>query len=183
MSTTPAGWYDDGHGAWRWWDGAAWTAHVQTQSPVSTAVEAAQPAKPRLRIVFVVLGAVVVVGIVLATILAVTVFGFLGSRSGGTAIGEDADVRAAESAVVLYDESWSTADCAKYQQSTTADFRDAAGLADCASFTTLADQVSASTDGYTVTVSTSAAEADGSVSVRTTETYSSLYDQNGDRLD
>ncbi|MGA7147103.1 MAG: DUF2510 domain-containing protein, partial [Microbacterium sp.] len=28
MATTPPGWYDDGHGALRWWDGAGWTAHV-----------------------------------------------------------------------------------------------------------------------------------------------------------
>ncbi|MFE5408527.1 DUF2510 domain-containing protein [Microbacterium sp. NPDC056569] len=28
MTTTPPGWYDDGHGALRWWDGARWTEHV-----------------------------------------------------------------------------------------------------------------------------------------------------------
>lgn len=29
MSTsTPPGWYDDGHGALRWWDGAQWTEHT-----------------------------------------------------------------------------------------------------------------------------------------------------------
>ena len=26
--TTPAGWYDDGRGAMRWWDGTQWTDHV-----------------------------------------------------------------------------------------------------------------------------------------------------------
>lgn len=30
MSTTPPGWYDDGNGALRWWDGAQWTEHVHT---------------------------------------------------------------------------------------------------------------------------------------------------------
>ncbi|MET0860943.1 MAG: DUF2510 domain-containing protein [Microbacterium sp.] len=30
MATTPPGWYDDGRGALRWWDGAQWTEHVQT---------------------------------------------------------------------------------------------------------------------------------------------------------
>ena len=25
MATTPPGWYDDGRGALRWWDGAQWT--------------------------------------------------------------------------------------------------------------------------------------------------------------
>lgn len=29
MTTTPPGWYDDGHGALRWWDGARWTEHAQ----------------------------------------------------------------------------------------------------------------------------------------------------------
>ena len=30
MSTRPPGWYDDGRGALRWWDGTQWTEHVQT---------------------------------------------------------------------------------------------------------------------------------------------------------
>ena len=29
MTTTPPGWYDDGTGTQRWWDGSAWTEHVQ----------------------------------------------------------------------------------------------------------------------------------------------------------
>jgi hypothetical protein len=29
MSQTPAGWYDDGQGAQRWWDGTRWTEHTQ----------------------------------------------------------------------------------------------------------------------------------------------------------
>ena len=33
MTTTPPGWYDDGHGALRWWDGAQWTEHVATPDP------------------------------------------------------------------------------------------------------------------------------------------------------
>lgn len=34
MTTTPAGWYDDGRGAQRWWDGTQWTDHVQTPGAV-----------------------------------------------------------------------------------------------------------------------------------------------------
>ncbi|WP_127472951.1 DUF2510 domain-containing protein [Microbacterium sulfonylureivorans] len=30
MATTPPGWYDDGHGGLRWWDGSQWTEHVAT---------------------------------------------------------------------------------------------------------------------------------------------------------
>ncbi|GAA5144177.1 hypothetical protein GCM10023340_11400 [Nocardioides marinquilinus] len=29
MSQTPAGWYDDGQGTQRWWDGTRWTEHTQ----------------------------------------------------------------------------------------------------------------------------------------------------------
>src|SRR4051794_9629827 len=31
--TTAPGWYDDGHGAMRWWDGANWTEHVAEPDP------------------------------------------------------------------------------------------------------------------------------------------------------
>jgi hypothetical protein len=33
MTSTSPGWYDDGHGAIRWWDGAVWTEHVATPDP------------------------------------------------------------------------------------------------------------------------------------------------------
>ena len=38
MAMKPPGWYDDGRGALRWWDGAQWTEHVQTPDP-ETAVD------------------------------------------------------------------------------------------------------------------------------------------------
>lgn len=34
--TTPPGWYDDGSGHQRWWDGRQWTAHVQTTVATTT---------------------------------------------------------------------------------------------------------------------------------------------------
>ncbi|MFT4136972.1 DUF2510 domain-containing protein [Microbacterium sp.] len=37
MTTTPPGWYDDGHGVQRWWDGQAWTEHVQPEAAVPAA--------------------------------------------------------------------------------------------------------------------------------------------------
>ncbi|GAA2009779.1 DUF2510 domain-containing protein [Microbacterium ulmi] len=43
--TTPPGWYDDGHGAVRWWDGGAWTAHVQPPTAVPVAIPGATPSQ------------------------------------------------------------------------------------------------------------------------------------------
>lgn len=44
MTTTPPGWYDDGHGATRWWDGSRWTEHTshpeQATSKVGRAASA-----------------------------------------------------------------------------------------------------------------------------------------------
>lgn len=37
MTTTPPGWYDDGHGAMRWWDGSQWTEHVAQPDPEPSA--------------------------------------------------------------------------------------------------------------------------------------------------
>src|SRR5690606_15187691 len=33
VTGTTAGWYDDGSGAMRWWDGRAWTDRVQAPPP------------------------------------------------------------------------------------------------------------------------------------------------------
>jgi hypothetical protein len=50
MTTTSPGWYDDGHGAIRWWDGTAWTEHVAPRPadhpvPSPTAATAPPPAE------------------------------------------------------------------------------------------------------------------------------------------
>src|SRR6478735_2499503 len=37
MTTMPPGWYDDGHSALRWWDGAQWTEHVAEPDEGGTA--------------------------------------------------------------------------------------------------------------------------------------------------
>ncbi len=35
----PAGWYDDGSGAQRWWDGTGWTEHIADPTPPTPAYE------------------------------------------------------------------------------------------------------------------------------------------------
>lgn len=55
MANAPAGWYDDGSGTMKWWDGAQWTEHVHPDSgdnaPVgvveSIKADAASGAVPR----------------------------------------------------------------------------------------------------------------------------------------
>ncbi|HPU12297.1 MAG TPA: DUF2510 domain-containing protein [Aeromicrobium sp.] len=41
MSTpiTPAGWYDDGHGSLRWWDGSQWTEHTAPLAPTEPTIQ------------------------------------------------------------------------------------------------------------------------------------------------
>ncbi|PRA78645.1 DUF2510 domain-containing protein [Microbacterium sp. MYb66] len=39
--TTPAGWYDDGSGRQRWWDGEQWTEHFAPQTPDTPEASAA----------------------------------------------------------------------------------------------------------------------------------------------
>ena len=44
MAMKPPGWYDDGRGALRWWDGAQWTEHVQTPDHEHETTDAAASA-------------------------------------------------------------------------------------------------------------------------------------------
>ncbi|MCW2816951.1 MAG: hypothetical protein JWN84_4406 [Nocardioides sp.] len=43
QGTTPPGWYDDGQGAQRWWDGNGWTDHTQ---PADVTQMGPQPTQP-----------------------------------------------------------------------------------------------------------------------------------------
>ena len=91
MTTVPPGWYDDGHGGTRWWDGAGWTEHLALPAAVEpvqsdalagaspywggepsddqldpvASVSSSEPGRPRPWIAWVVFGAVGL-GLVLA---------------------------------------------------------------------------------------------------------------------
>src|SRR5688572_15011097 len=107
MSKAP-GWYDDGRGELRWWDGTQWTEHVQTPDPDpadgaepmlppeladaegpadyeegegGAFLSATEPTRSRLWIVWVVAG-VVLLGIVITLSVLVPML-FLSGSSGG----------------------------------------------------------------------------------------------------
>jgi hypothetical protein len=44
MSTTPAGWYDDGSGRQRWWDGQQWTEHFAPETAATSEDESVSDA-------------------------------------------------------------------------------------------------------------------------------------------
>ncbi|HEX5856514.1 MAG TPA: DUF2510 domain-containing protein [Microbacterium sp.] len=48
MTSTPAGWYDDGHGSLRWWDGDQWTEHTQSAAGAGPDAGAAASDEPGL---------------------------------------------------------------------------------------------------------------------------------------
>lgn len=44
--TTPAGWYPDGQGGQRWWDGTRWTEHTQPGAPQAPQTPQSGPTAP-----------------------------------------------------------------------------------------------------------------------------------------
>ncbi|KAF2412037.1 hypothetical protein B1729_17160 [Microbacterium sp. B35-04] len=197
MTTTPPGWYDDGHDATRWWDGTRWTEHVAepgatdgqataTARSAPTAIAPAPPpapAKSRLWIVWVVLGVVVLAIVILAATLVPRLIAGLdaaGPLGSGTAT--DPDQRAAVATVELYDEAWQDADCESYAASTTESFRTQSGLADCSAFETEAETFTDSVEDYEIDVTDVRRDGDAIV-VTTTETYTALVDEDGAPLD
>lgn len=192
MTTTPPGWYDDGHGAVRWWDGARWTEHAQPAAPqhpsaVSTTPAAPgwQPASPpsggrsKLWILWLVLG-LLALGAVVTALFAIPAVLSLVGGSGAVAPGDD-DERAAVAAVELHDTAWNTADCALYEEATTENFRGTGGFPDCDDFVAEAEYFTATTDDYRLVVTDVSREGDAIV-VETSETFDSFVDESGEEL-
>lgn len=133
----PAGWYDDGRGALRYWDGAAWTEH--THQP---AVPAAKPRGGNVAPwVWWTSGAVLAV--VLISVVSLTI---------ATAMrpNPNADVRAA---VAAFDEAWLAEDCDALWSVTTSGYRDGSAFYVCEDFTLRAQDVNAEYEDYYVWVS------------------------------
>lgn len=207
MGTTPSGWYDDGHGTMRWWDGARWTDHVApagtdthvdvpppadggfapqgsavTDSPPVAPPAPIPPTKSKLWIVWAVLGVVVLGVLILAAVFIPRLFvGLLGQGAGA---GGDltADQQAAVAATQLYNDAWQDADCDAYMSSTTEAFRTQSGLTDCSAFESQAEAFAVAADDYTVTL-VDVQEEGGTILVGTTETYTLLLDEEGTPLD
>ncbi|MFB7884885.1 DUF2510 domain-containing protein [Microbacterium sp. NPDC056057] len=206
MTTTPPGWYDDGHGANRWWDGTRWTEHVagadasaaapaalpgaladgvaHDGAAVTTVAAPPEPRKSNRWVVWVVVGAVVLV-LLIAAAVAIPLLTLGAARLGGLAGGgtpADADQTAAVAAVELYDDAWQDADCEAFMAATTEAFRAQAGLADCSAFETEAESFGDAVEDYEVEV-TDVRDTDEAIVVSTTETYSRLVDEGGNALD
>ena len=192
MTTTPAGWYDDGHGAVRWWDGAQWTEH--THEPTGPGAASASsyygatpggphlPAPPsphrksNLWVMWIAIG-VLALGIVIsaAVYLPMLIVGAVED----SAQSDDADTQAAVATVNTYDQAWDEADCDKYMGSTTPAFRDEIKLPDCASFEEQATYFNDTTDDYVLEVTDVQQDDDSQVVVSTTETYQATVDDSG----
>lgn len=98
------GWYPDGRGAMRWWDGQAWTEHVQHAGPSAAAYAApTAPARSRLGL-WLTLGVagflvVVVVPLVVVAIAAVRTYDEQAAAPGQAPVEEAAQTPADEPAV------------------------------------------------------------------------------------
>ena len=193
MTTSP-GWYDDGHGATRWWDGERWTEHVSSgpgpEAPATTTLTAgpapgSEPPEPsrrsRMWILWVVIG-VVAIGLLTALALAVLPSMLGAQESAGSPAVDGAQQKKAAATLKRYDEAWKSADCVAYLDATTEGFRNRFGLGDCSAFETEAETLDAASDDYTIVINGVRQEGEKLI-VSTTETFTALMDDSGAPLD
>lgn len=156
MTQIPAGWYDDGHGALRWFDGADWTEHVAS-APPQPAPASGRRGMPVWGWVLLGVGAIVVV---LGTVgIGIGVF-----------VAQSVPVTAAKSAIETYDTAWVNADCDALAEATTDALREDWGYDDCETFVSDAKAFDETNRDYHTTV-TSSEYAHGEVAITTTESY------------
>jgi len=121
---TPAGWYDDGHGQLRWWDGDQWTEHTAPLSrpsapaqarPVQARSAQARPENlvkaPPSKLVW-----------ILPVVLLVAAL--IGGVLGAVAASSFGDSRPLKDTYSRYVAAERSGDCDALQQVTTARFRD-----------------------------------------------------------
>jgi Protein of unknown function (DUF2510) len=162
----------------------------------------AEAPKPRSWIVWVVIGAVVVaVAIVLAVLSPMLWSAFTaGSSPSGMASpsatpvttessssSEEpppsaADEQAAVEVVQRHNEAWLAGDCDGFMATTTEDLREFMEIPDCESFAVEARSFAGGVDDYVTTISDVEALA-SAVAVSTIETYTSLFDAEGNQTD
>ena len=167
MTNIPAGWYNDGNGAQRYWDGAAWTEHVAPAvlaPPLASAVPAATGhhgtganAVRRRRLWPWITAAAVVVVVALAVVTVVIVHIAGGLRNNP------------EQAVTDWDKAWTSADCDLYMAATTIDYRTRSETTDCDTFVADAQAYMEGFQSYRTEV-TSSDVLGNSATITTTET-------------
>jgi hypothetical protein len=133
----------------------------------------------------VVIGVVLIGLVVLAAVLIPVLISLFGSAAtGGGSSGDDGDDEAAAvAAVELYDEAWATGDCEKFEASTTQSFREASQIPDCESFAAASQGFVDSVDDYELTVVSVETDNDQQITVITAETYTSMFDEEGNPTD
>jgi hypothetical protein len=158
MSNAVPGFYADGSGRRRWWDGYRW-GDPEPRSP--------RPVWPW----FVGGGAALLLILVVGIIAAIVAFV---SGVSNTTMGEGSPA----SVIRQYDSAWKTADCDLLQQITTVAERKSEGHASCDDFESDAQDFIDSTENYVVSVTSSKISGNGAVVV-TDEQYDEIGGDSG----
>jgi hypothetical protein len=111
--STPPGWYDDGAGARRWWDGAAWTSHV-AEAANGPRVETPPQAKASRRGLWLGLG---IGGGALALAIAAVIVALV--------VVPQLSRPSVADAISAYNDAWIDGDCAQYVALSTPSLQEA----------------------------------------------------------